>query len=483
MPGLDVNEEQALAAYPPETEVIELTAANGEVLRGVFIPADEDAPVVLHLLETTGSAFSDKLGYDALASQIADLGLASLLVDYRGVGTSQGKRSPKHFSEDVELMWNEAVRRAGRPERVLLRGVSLGTIAVTVLLEQGARPGAVELLLPVRAETVTAKFARDVYGSLLSFVARIAYGDVAPVDLYAILDAVDVPLLVITAEEETLMSAAELATLEEVVERGLDRTFLVHPGDHYLAAIEARALLTKELPFFTEGLPESLATEVARRARSARALSGLDDELSARFPAGSPERARFDAVAAFALRADPVHVAAAALAGTPPLSAARLRWRTERRPVEPTTPETLRAFYDLSDPAGRLPIDLIERASQPLDFKARYGGAVIPYEPGQIAHIASVGGVGCGWELRIQVGLIETGLNVDFAEFGRALAARGLGGEDASRQLTRIMLKGYRFPDRMRDSLEVHWKGSWQELVPDPSPPTGFSLSVPTLKE
>ncbi len=43
------------ARFPPGTELVEIPLPSGEQLRGVFVPSDPGAPVVLHLLESSGS--------------------------------------------------------------------------------------------------------------------------------------------------------------------------------------------------------------------------------------------------------------------------------------------------------------------------------------------------------------------------------------------------------------------------------------------
>ena len=46
------NDSIPLEAFPAGTELITLDAGNGQRLRGVFVPAETGAPVVLHFLES-----------------------------------------------------------------------------------------------------------------------------------------------------------------------------------------------------------------------------------------------------------------------------------------------------------------------------------------------------------------------------------------------------------------------------------------------
>jgi alpha-beta hydrolase superfamily lysophospholipase len=126
-PRLEVGETN----FPPGTEAVELPVPGG-LLRGAFVPSDPGAPVVLHLLESMGSVTygtHHALGYPVLW-ELRDRGFASLMIDYRGVGASEGWRSPRNVREDAQAMFAEARRRTGgRSHRVVLRGASFGTLA------------------------------------------------------------------------------------------------------------------------------------------------------------------------------------------------------------------------------------------------------------------------------------------------------------------------------------------------------------------
>jgi hypothetical protein len=125
-----VDAEAALSAYPPEARHIEVARSDGTALRGVFAPAHDGAPVVLVLQEASASAGATRLGWGKLAWQLRDLGFATLVVDYAGVGLSAGERDVRNLLEDARTMWAEALARAGGdPQRVVLRASSLGTIA------------------------------------------------------------------------------------------------------------------------------------------------------------------------------------------------------------------------------------------------------------------------------------------------------------------------------------------------------------------
>lgn len=105
LPALHVDGELAIELYPPGTERVSVEVADEVVLRGLFVPSDDGAPVVLHLLESSGSVASLKYHYAPLLGQLTDLGHASLAVDYTGVGASDGpaRRATSPATQDFFL--------------------------------------------------------------------------------------------------------------------------------------------------------------------------------------------------------------------------------------------------------------------------------------------------------------------------------------------------------------------------------------------
>lgn len=69
-------------------------------LRGFFVPADEGAPLVVHFAESGCSGFDGAL-FRRHYEGLAHVGFASLAMDYRGVGASEGERAPTRLGEDA----------------------------------------------------------------------------------------------------------------------------------------------------------------------------------------------------------------------------------------------------------------------------------------------------------------------------------------------------------------------------------------------
>lgn len=171
-------------SYPEDASIVEVPGATESepTLRGLFVPSDEGAPLVVHFAES-GGAVSISPHNRRQYRQLAELGFASLAVDYRGVGFSDGKRSPACLDEDALRVWNHALGLVdGDEQRIVLRGCSIGVIAMSSLLKNGANPRGVVAFAPVRPQTVVARYGYAVFWDLpvwfaIRFVRSFSEGD------------------------------------------------------------------------------------------------------------------------------------------------------------------------------------------------------------------------------------------------------------------------------------------------------------------
>lgn len=273
-------------SLPRGSREVEIALASGEVLRGVYVPGEPDAPVVLHLLGASCSAtyggWPHTSGQAHLGEPVLfdlhDLGLSSLMVDWRGVGRSDGRRGPSHLREDARAMWDEAVARAGGdPARVIVRGTSIGALAAAARIEDGARPGAVVLFAPVLAETVAKNWVRERWWTPVAFLASALMARPLDVSLLDALGAVRCPLLVHGSEGDDggFVTAAEAKAIAAAVEvaggewNAWDRA-------HELCALLAKFLDDDELALYAErGLLVDAAEARARRVLEARGVAAL----------------------------------------------------------------------------------------------------------------------------------------------------------------------------------------------------------------
>lgn len=126
-------------------ESVSLAASDGIALHAWFVPAPnpqpeqgEAGPTMLFCHGNAGN-ISHRLETLRL---FHELGLATLLFDYRGYGQSQGAPSEEGLARDAAAAWEHLVTVRGvRPERIVLFGRSLGG-AVAARLAAEKNPAA-----------------------------------------------------------------------------------------------------------------------------------------------------------------------------------------------------------------------------------------------------------------------------------------------------------------------------------------------------
>jgi fermentation-respiration switch protein FrsA (DUF1100 family) len=115
--------------------------ADGIVLHGWFIPATDDAPVVLYCHGNAGN-ISHRLERLELLHR---LGLSVLLFDYRGYGQSEGTPTEQGTYYDASGAWAYLTQTRRIPaSRIVIFGESLGG-AIAARLASEEQPGALIL--------------------------------------------------------------------------------------------------------------------------------------------------------------------------------------------------------------------------------------------------------------------------------------------------------------------------------------------------
>ncbi|MFN0243737.1 MAG: serine aminopeptidase domain-containing protein [Planctomycetota bacterium] len=471
---MKLDRENVLARYARGTESVAIEVEPGIQLRGVFVPSQPNGPVVLHLLESSGSVASSKLHFGAITRQLSDLGYASLVVDYTGIGLSDGSASVRNLERDALAMWGEAERRAhGAP--IWIRATSLGAIPAAQLLAHGKRPARIVLIAPVLADSAVTRFAHAFHGPLAGVVAAAVFRDIADVDVVDELKAAKVPTIAVVSEDDALLSERD----RQHMRAGLypHGAVFLRDGGHMQLALDAHELLSEESRFF-----EACSAEDARRARADAVLAALDERTRALFPPESAARARLDAVCGQIVHATPSSVAAATLAIERPELAARMLWLNARRTYsEELSFDEWRHVLSLADPAGLLPIDLIERAARLRDFALDHGTLLVrTFDADDFARAARQRGLfasNIGWSTTMTfVGGETVSMELDGARIFQELLARGVPSVDAERQFVRVLLKAHRIPDRVRTSVdgdvvvEAKENGVWRVPSTDESP-------------
>ncbi len=349
-----------LREFPAGTELVELAVGDDAKLRGVFVPADPEAPVVVHFLESGCSITQGSISFPSLEAvwQLRDLGFASLSVDYQGVGTSSGKRSSENIRADASTVFAEARRRAGGAEnRVLLRGLSIGALASASLLEEGREPAAVVLVAPVRSETVAVHHVGRTMAEPLDEILGFFMKAATDINLMDALQGKTIPMLIVLGERDELLPEVERRFLRYAVRSTRGRLHERPGEDHIDTVLEAHKLFPEEFEFYRELFP--LLPPVSSRVE--RVLAGLDAEERGLLEANPEWRQRLTLLESRWFVDSPV--LAAALALTPPESPARDRQRVDwlrRLPIEDVRGlplQALVALVDMTDDSGPLDPD------------------------------------------------------------------------------------------------------------------------------
>ena len=121
-------------------EAVSIDTSDGIKISGWFIPAKKARAVVLFFHGNAGN-ISDRL---ATLSRFHDLGLSSLIIDYRGYGESGGRASISGVKRDAVAAWEWLLKRGYPEEKIIIFGRSLGG-AVAADLAKTATPGALIL--------------------------------------------------------------------------------------------------------------------------------------------------------------------------------------------------------------------------------------------------------------------------------------------------------------------------------------------------
>ncbi len=119
--------DQKIYATPHEIglsyDELSLVTADGVRLSAWHIPSEENRATLLYCHGNAGN-ISHRLEHLKI---LHDLGVNTLIFDYRGFGASEGTPTEEGTYLDVEAAWAHLVERMGVPEeRIVLLGKSLG---------------------------------------------------------------------------------------------------------------------------------------------------------------------------------------------------------------------------------------------------------------------------------------------------------------------------------------------------------------------
>ena len=240
MPGRTLTATPKDAGFDFEDVLLE--TSDGLKLHGWYVPAAQTSGVVLFLHGNAGN-ISHRL--DSIAI-FHELGLDTLIIDYRGYGRSQGKPSEKGTYLDAEAAWHYLVSSRGvAPDRIIVFGRSLGG-AVAAWLASQYTPAA---LIVESSFSSALDMARKLYPFMpVRLITRLEY----PVSQYV--SRLQCPLLVIHSRDDEIIpftmaeaiydSATEPKSLLEIW--GDHNNGFLLSGDRYLSGINE--FVQKNLP-------------------------------------------------------------------------------------------------------------------------------------------------------------------------------------------------------------------------------------------
>ncbi len=244
-------------------EEVAITNANGETLRGWFLPATNARHTILFCMGNTGN-ISSMLMY---ARVLLDGGFNVLLFDYQGFGGSTGIATVMSLHGDAVSAFDYLTTiRKIPPADIGIFGVSLGSpLAVAVAAQQGAGAVAVEdILLPTKQlESIRGRLPDD-------FTTRMALGAIQAVVLpklepFANVPRLKCPMFLMHGEHDRLLSPTgtiEIAAISEVP----TRVWIIQGAGHAPETLETNDVeyASQVQRFFREALSGDLAVPTVR---------------------------------------------------------------------------------------------------------------------------------------------------------------------------------------------------------------------------
>lgn len=241
--------DRGFRATPAEISLpftpLRLSTADGETLDGWFVPADikrETRGLVVFFHGNAGN-IGHRLDY---LRMFHDLGLATLIIDYRGYGRSSGTASEDGTYLDAATTWHHATQVLGVPaRRIVIFGESLGG-GVAAQLAATNRPAALVL-----ASTFTSvpDIGADLYPFLpIRLLAHVRY------DTLSRLPQIVCPILVIHSRNDDIIPFAHGRRLFEAASQ--PKQFLEMEGGHNEGFVFGRDAWIRQLDgFLRQALP------------------------------------------------------------------------------------------------------------------------------------------------------------------------------------------------------------------------------------
>ena len=235
---------RALTASPGdiglEYEDVYLTTLDDERLHGWYVPATNSNGVIVFFHGNAGN-ISHRLDSIGIFHQ---LGLDTLIIDYRGYGQSTGKTTEQGTYLDAQAAWSYLVDERGiAADQIIIFGRSLGG-AVGAWLGAQHTPAAVIIESSFSSGV---DMARRIYPFLpVRLITRLRY----PVAEYA--SHLDCPVLVVHSRDDEIIPFAMGQSIYAAVKQR--KSFLELRGDHNNGIFISRQDYLRGLDGFIESV-------------------------------------------------------------------------------------------------------------------------------------------------------------------------------------------------------------------------------------
>jgi fermentation-respiration switch protein FrsA (DUF1100 family) len=228
-------------AYGLVYETVEIATDDGEKLAAWWVPAEGARGTVLFFHGNAGN-ISHRLDY---LKMFRGLRYSTLIIDYRGYGTSTGSPSEEGTYRDAEAAWRYLTEQRGVPAAdIVLFGESLGA-AVASWLAMRHPPRALVL-----ASTFTSvpDLGAEVYWFLpVRLISRFRYDNISH------LGAVRAPVMIAHSRDDEIVPFAHGQRLYAAARE--PKRFLELAGGHNTGLIFMREEWVRALADFLEEAP------------------------------------------------------------------------------------------------------------------------------------------------------------------------------------------------------------------------------------
>lgn len=239
-PGRELTATPADIGLP--WEEVAITTADGVDLHGWFLPSPQTSQRTLVFFHGNAGNISHRL---ETLEIFHELGLATLIIDYRGYGRSAGNPSETGLYRDAEAAWEYLVStRQVPPGQLIVFGRSLGAAVAAHLAV--ARP--VGALILESAFTSVPDLAADLYPIFpVRLLARIRY------PTRALVQQVDVPVLVVHSPDDEIIPFQHGEAVFEAAPE--PKQLLRIGGDHNSGFLRSRSVYKANLAAWIADLP------------------------------------------------------------------------------------------------------------------------------------------------------------------------------------------------------------------------------------